>query len=164
MLLDANILLYARNADDPHHEHVRAWLVAALNGPTRVGLPWQSLTAFLRIATNPRAFPAPLSPHVAWQQVEDWLAAPRAWVPQPTGAFAAVLGRLLHDHGPAGPLVTDAALAALAIDHGVAVASTDTDFARFSDVRWINPLDDHIPDHRDATTVAAHDTPLDRQE
>lgn len=159
MLVDANVLLYARNADDPHHDQARAWLVAALNGPTRVGLPWQSLTAFLRIATNPRAFAMPLEPDVAWQQVEDWLAAPRAWVPQPTDAFASVLGRLVRDHGIRGPLVTDATLAALAIDHGVAVVSTDPDFARFSDVRWINPLDDHAPiDQRDTTAAG------DRQE
>jgi hypothetical protein len=140
MLLDANILLYARNADDPRHARARAWVEDALNGSTRVGLPWQSLTAFVRIATNPRAFAAPLDPDVAWQQVEDWLAAPRAWVPQPTGAYAAVLGRLVRGLHIRGPLVTDAALAALAIDHGVAVVSTDADFARFSDVRWINPL------------------------
>lgn len=141
MLLDANLLLYARNADDPHHDRARAWLVAALNGPTRIGFPWQTIAAFLRIATNARAFSEPLEPEVAWQQVDEWLAAPRAWVPQPTAAYAAVLGRLIRDDQIRGPLVTDAALAALAIDHGVAVVSADTDFARFSDVRWINPLD-----------------------
>ncbi|MGI8575793.1 MAG: TA system VapC family ribonuclease toxin [Egibacteraceae bacterium] len=101
MLLDANILLYARNADDPHHGRARAWLVGALNGQTRVGFPWQTVAAFLRIATNPRAFVAPLEPEVAWQQVEDWLAAPRAWVPQPTAAYASVLGRLVRSQpGP----------------------------------------------------------------
>lgn len=140
MLLDANILLSARNADDPHHDRARTWLVGALNGPTRVGFPWQTMAAFLRIATNPRAFGEPLEPATAWQQVEDWLAAPRAWVPQPTAAYVDVLGRLLRDHQVRGPLVTDAALAALAIDHGVAVVSADTDFARFSGIHWMNPL------------------------
>lgn len=157
MLLDANILLYARNADDPHHDRARTWLVDALNGPTRVGFPWQTVTAFLRIATNPRAFTAPLEPDVAWQQIEDWLAAPRVWVPQPTTAYAGVLGRLVRSHQIRGSLVTDAALVALAIDHGVAVVSTDANFARFSDVRWINPLDqptsddanDRAPDTQD---------------
>ncbi len=141
MLLDANVLLYAHNADDPHHDRARAWLVEALNGPTRLGFPWQTVTAFLRIATNPRAFPEPLEPEAAWAQVTDWLAAPRAWVPQPTLAYPDVLGRLVRSHRIRGPLVTDAALAALAIDHGVAVVSTDADFARFTDVTWINPLD-----------------------
>jgi toxin-antitoxin system PIN domain toxin len=140
MIVDANVLLYARNADDPRHEPVQAWLTEALNGETRVGLPWQSLAAFLRIATHPRAFTDPLTPDQAWQQIEDWLAAPRAWIPQPTQQYVMVLGRLVTTHQVQGPLVTDAQLAALAIDHGVALVSTDADFARFSEVRWVNPL------------------------
>lgn len=140
MLLDANVLLYARNADDPQHDRARTWLVDALNGPTRVGFPWPSVTAFLRIATNPRAFAEPLAPRDAWAQVEQWLAAPRAWIPQPSYAYAGVLGHLVRSQRIRGPLVSDAALAALAIDHGVAVVSTDADFARFPDLTWINPL------------------------
>jgi toxin-antitoxin system PIN domain toxin len=140
VIVDANVLLYARNADGPHHEKAKNWLEASLNGDTRVGLPWQTLTAFLRIATNPRAFPDPLTPDDAWRQVETWLDAPRAWVPQPTQHYRHVLGQLLRRHQVRGPLVTDAQLAALAIDHGVALVSTDADFARFSDVRWVDPL------------------------
>jgi uncharacterized protein len=111
-----------------------------LNGDTRVGLPWQSLTAFLRISTHARVFADPLHPDEAWQQIEDWLAAPRSWIPQPTSRYAAVLGRLIQTHGVRGGLVTDAQLAALAIDHGVAVVSSDADFGRFAGVTWINPL------------------------
>lgn len=140
MILDANVLLYARNTDDPRHETARAWLERALNGETRVGLPWQTLGAFLRIATNPRAFDAPLTPAEAWGQVEEWLAAPPAWVPQPSPRYASVLGRLLCSHRIRGPLVTDAQLAALAVDHGVAVVSTDADFARFRELTWVDPL------------------------
>jgi toxin-antitoxin system PIN domain toxin len=140
MIVDANVLLYARNEADPHHEPARDWLTAALNGPTRVGLPWQSLTAFVRIATNLRAFSDPLEPSVAWAQVEEWLDAPRAWVPQPTERYRSVLGELVRDLRLRGPLVTDAQLAALAIDHGVAVVSTDADFARFPSITWIDPL------------------------
>ncbi len=140
MIVDANVLLYARNSEDARHEAARHWLEAALNGDTRVGLPWQSLAAFLRIATNPRAFPDPLASTVAWRQVEEWLDAPRAWVPQPTRRYRHVLGRLVASHHIRGPLVTDAQLAALAIDHGVALVSTDADFARFVELRWIDPL------------------------
>jgi toxin-antitoxin system PIN domain toxin len=140
MIVDANVLLYARNAVEPRHERARAWLEDALNGDTRVGLPWQSLAAFLRIATNPRAFPDPLAPGEAWQQVEEWLDAPRAWIPRPTSQYRHVLGRLVHTHQVRGALVTDAQLAALAVDHGVALVSTDADFARFDEVRWVNPL------------------------
>lgn len=140
MIVDANLLLYARNEADPRHDPARRWLEAALNGPTRVGLPWWSLTAFLRIATNPRAFAVPLTPREAWEQVEDWLQAPRAWRVQPTDNFPRVMGRLVQDYELRGPLVTDGQLAALAIDHGVPVASTDADFARFREVTWVNPL------------------------
>lgn len=139
MILDANLLLYARNTADPRHDAAREWLEAMLNGEARVGLPWSTLGAFLRIATSPRAFPDPLPTSAAWQQVEEWLDAPRAWV-GPSPRYRQILGRLLEAHAVHGPLVTDAQLAALAIDHGLPVASTDTDFARFDGLRWINPL------------------------
>lgn len=141
MIVDANILLYARNAADPSHEVARDWVESSLNGDTRVGLPWWTLGAFLRIATNPRAFTDPLTPGEAWQQVEEWLDAPRAWIVQPSRRFREVLGRLVHDHQARGPLVTDVQLAALAVDHGVPVVSTDADFARFGEIEWVNPLD-----------------------
>lgn len=140
MIVDANILLFARNAADPSHDRARRWLESALNGETRIGLPWSSLGAFQRIATNPRAFADPLTPDDAWQQIEEWLDAPRAWIPQPSDRFSDILGRLVREHQVTGPLVTDAQLAALAIDHGVPVVSSDADFARFADVRWIDPL------------------------
>lgn len=140
MIIDANVLLYARNAADPHHDAARAWLEGALNGDARAGLAWQTLTAFLRIATNPRAFPDALAPADAWQQVEEWLDAPRAWVPRPTARYRQVLGRLIRDHQVSGALVTDAQLAALAIDHGVELVSTDADFGRFAGLRWMDPL------------------------
>lgn len=140
MIVDANILLYARNASDPRHEDARQWLEAALNGETRIGLPWSTTGAFFRIATNARAFPDPLTPEEAWTQVTDWLTAPRAWVPEPSSQYRLILGRLVTDHDVHGPLMTDAMLAALAIDHGVAVASTDTDFARFAGLTHTNPL------------------------
>lgn len=140
MIVDANLLVYARNGDDPSHEAAKSWLEAALNGETRVGLPWSSLSAFLRIATSVRIFPDPLSPEQAWRQVEEWLDAPRAWVPEPSARFRAIVARLFGEHRPQGRLVPDVVLAALALDHGVELASTDGDFARFAGLRWINPL------------------------
>lgn len=140
MIVDANILLYARNDADPRHRAARAWLEGALNGSTRVGLPWWSLSAFVRIATNARAFPNPLSPEEAALQVEEWLDAPRAWLVEPTTQYRDVFTSLIRSHDVRGPLVTDAQLAALALDHGVPVVSTDADFARFRSVEWLNPL------------------------
>lgn len=140
MLVDANLLLYARDVSSPFHEPARSWLVARLNGPVRVGLPWQSLIAFVRISTHPRAYEEPLTPDLAWEQVTEWLGAEPAWVPGPTPRHADVLGGLLQRHQPRGNLVSDAHLAALAIEHGLRLYSADTDFARFSEVEWVNPL------------------------
>lgn len=140
MLVDANLLLYSADATSRLHERARKWLLERLNGTQRVGLPWQSLGGFLRIATNPRVLPNPLSPAVAWRQVEIWLSAPAAWVPVPGPSHAELLGELLLHHEVAGNLVADAMLAALALEHGLAVCSADSDFARFTEVRWTNPL------------------------
>jgi toxin-antitoxin system PIN domain toxin len=140
VILDANVLLYARNSSDPRHVEARAFLEQVLNGPRRVGVPWQSLTAFVRIATSPRVFPAPLSAADATDQVEQWLSAPAAWVPVPGERHAEVLLGLLRQLRLVGPLVSDAHLAALALEHGTGVWSTDTDFARFPGLRWENPL------------------------
>lgn len=140
MLLDANVLLYAVSRRAPEHDRARAWLEAQLSGPRRVGMPWESLTAFLRIATHPRVVRPPLMPEDAWRLVDEWLAVPVVWVPTPTEDHAAVLGALVRKYRVTGNLVPDAHLAALALEHGMEVASTDTDFARFSEIRWLNPL------------------------
>jgi toxin-antitoxin system PIN domain toxin len=140
MLIDANLLLYSVDADSPFNERALAWLTEHLNGERRIGLPWPSLIAFLRISTHPRATRTPLSTRDAWAHVQSWLDAPVAWIPTPTSRHASVLGRLLDTHEPTANLLPDAHLAALAIEHGLAVCSADTDFARFTEARWVNPL------------------------
>lgn len=140
MIVDANILLYAEDRSSRHHDAAGNWLTDALNGAVRIGLPWPSLLAFLRIRTHPRVYEFPLAPAEAWSRVEEWLAAPAAWVPVPTDRHAVVLGRLVAAHGPSSTGFPDAHLAALAIEHGVGVCSADTDFARFDGLVWFNPL------------------------
>ncbi len=140
MLLDANLLLYAVHQRAALHEAAAAWLTEQLSGSRRVGLPWQSLAAFLRISTHPRAFERPLDAATAWERVADWLAAPVAWIPQPGPEHAKLLGELVRQHDVRGNLVPDAQLAALALEHGMTVCSVDTDFARFTEVSWQNPL------------------------
>lgn len=140
MLVDANILVFAVNATAPEHERAVEWLERQLNGDRRVGLPWESLTAFVRLVTNPRAFARPLTPSEAWDIVESWLAVPVTWIPGPTERHAAVLGDLVRRYRLSGNLVPDAHLAAIAIEHGAEVVSADTDFARFTEIRWSNPL------------------------
>lgn len=140
MLIDANLLLFAVDESAPDHERAAAWLTEQLNGDRRVGLPWESLTAFVRIASHPRASEHPMKPDQAWDFVEAWLAPPTVWVPTPTERHAEVLGGLIRRYRLTGNLVPDAHLAAIAIQHGLEVCSADTDFARFSEIRWRNPL------------------------
>jgi len=140
MLIDANVLLYAVDRRSPKHDTAETWLTDQLNGSRRVGLPWPSLLAFLRIATHPRAFARPLAPTTAWQRINDWLDAPVAWIPDPGPRHRSVLGELIAAHTPHGNLAPDAHLAALALEHGLTVISADTDFARFTEIRWHNPL------------------------
>lgn len=140
MLVDANVLLYAVDEDSPFHDAARDWMDAALNGSRRVGIAWVSLVAFLRIATNPRALRDPLSATEAWAIVDRWLDAPATWVPAPGRGHREILGRLVRDLDLRANLIPDAVLAALCIEHGLEMISADSDFARFTEIGWRNPL------------------------
>lgn len=139
MLIDASILLYAVDATSPQQRRTAQWLSEQLSGSRRVGFPWQSLVAFVRIATHPKAAWQPLTPDDAWSYVADWLAAEVAWVPTPTEQHGRILAGLIKDYQLRGNLVADAELAALAIEHGLTVCSADTDFARFREIDWLDP-------------------------
>jgi toxin-antitoxin system PIN domain toxin len=135
ILVDANLLLFATNLRAPEHERAKQWLDRRLSGFARVGLPWPSLLAFVRLATNPTVFPQVLTPATAWEQVLTWLGAGVVWIPGPGDRHADILGALMSSR-----LVTDAHLAALAIEHGLTLCSTDGDFAKFPGLKWENPL------------------------
>ena len=140
ILLDANILIYSHVASFPQHQAAHKWLDHQLNGSTRVGLPWSSLLAFLRLVTNPRVFEHPEPMADVWHQVRAWLACETVWIPQPTERHADLLNELLALPGVHGNLAPDAHLAALALAHGLTLCSTDGDFARFPTLRWQNPI------------------------
>lgn len=140
ILVDANLLLYAHNADAAEHSMARAWLEKEFSQPYRVGLPWPSLLAFMRLACNPAVVPAALRPAMAWQYVEEWLALDNVWIPEPGPRHAAILGGFCGLSQMTGRLVPDAHLAALAIEHGLTLCSTDGDFAKFPGLKWLNPL------------------------
>ena len=140
ILVDANILVYAHVGSLPQHERARTWLDTEISGTSRVGLPWPSLLGFLRLVTNPRVFQRPESMTEAWAQVTAWLDADVAWIPQPTERHRDVLESLVAAPGMQANLVPDAHLAALAIEHGLTLCSTDGDFGRFPSLRWRNPL------------------------
>jgi uncharacterized protein len=132
--------IYAHVSSFTHHPAARDWLDQQLNGSGPVGLPWPSIIAFLRLVTNPRIFEHPESIGDAWRQVHAWLACEAAWIPQPTERHAELLGEFLALPGMHGDLVPDAHLAALAVERGLTLCSTDGDFARFRGLRWLNPI------------------------
>lgn len=140
MIVDANVLLYFVDQDAAHHGLARQWLSDALAGPRRIGLPWQSLGAFARIATHPRLFQRPLSVVEVDEYVQAWLSHDATWVPPATERTAQAYSDIAIRHGVTGNLVPDAQLAALALEFGVPVVSFDSDFARFPEITWINPL------------------------
>ncbi len=139
ILLDANLLVYAWNRGAPEHERACAWLQARLNDRTRVGIPWSSLLAFVRLVSNQRIFERALPVDVAWCQVEEWLSLPNVWTPEPAQRHQEILRSLLPETDRS-QLVPDAHLAALAIEYGLVLQSTDRDFARFSGLQWENPI------------------------
>jgi hypothetical protein len=140
ILVDANILVYAHVEGMEPHARARQWLDGRLNGSALVGLPWPSLLAFMRLVTNPRMFESPESTADAWSQVSRWLDCEATWIPQPTPRHAAILKNLLMESNAQANLIPDAHLAALAIEHGLTLCTTDGDFAQFPDLHWENPL------------------------
>jgi toxin-antitoxin system PIN domain toxin len=140
ILLDVNILLYAYDEASSHHRAMRPWLQELLRGPEEIGIPWLTLWAFVRIATNARIHETPLEPRAACRTLNDLLAWPRVRIIEPGPHHIHILEELVVEGQASGSRVTDAALAALAIEHGATLASTDRDFSRFPNLRWINPL------------------------
>ncbi len=140
ILVDANLLVYAKVSDFEQHPRAREWLDSRLNGPVGVGLPWTSLLAFVRLVSNPRVFAAPMSVQQAWAQLEEWRSSPVAFSPEPTERHVDILAGLMAASVQRSNLVPDAHLAALAIEYGLTVCSTDGDFARFPGLAWENPL------------------------
>lgn len=137
---DANVLLYAYHRGAPQHERARAWVERSFSGSQPIGLPWQCTTAFLRVATHPKVFSNPYSIAEATAIVRAWFDAPAVTVLDPGARYFDILSALLATSQVSGPLVMDAALAALAIEFGATLASSDRDFRRFDGLRLLDPL------------------------
>lgn len=140
ILVDANLLIYAIDADSPHHRVARAWLEETLSGTSRVGFAWVVLLAFLRITTRAGVVRNPLSPEEACEYVGSWLAQPFASSVACGENHWPILRNLLAATGTAGNLTSDAHLAALALEHGALIYSADNDFKRFPVIQHVNPL------------------------
>ncbi|MGI8412743.1 MAG: type II toxin-antitoxin system VapC family toxin [Solirubrobacteraceae bacterium] len=139
-LPDVNLLLYAADRDSFRYEAALSWLNRTLSGPETVGFAWLVLIGFVRISTRAAASERPLKLNEALDYVDEWLAQAATTIVHPTDRHAAVLRELLGPVGTAGDLTSDAHLAALAIEHGATLCSSDADFSRFSGLRWVDPL------------------------
>ncbi len=140
ILVDANVLIYAIDADSPHHTSARRWLEETLSGTTPLGLAWIVILAFLRLTTRSGILRNPLPPERAMAYVDGWLAQPYVRAVSPGEGHWTILRKLLRDSGTAGNLTSDAHLAAVALELGASVCSTDADFERFAGVERVNPL------------------------
>jgi toxin-antitoxin system PIN domain toxin len=139
-VVDANLLIYCYNRGSVYHAQARAWLESALSGSEMVGLPWQAIFAFLRVMTNPKLPGERFSLQQAAQIIDLWLAHPNTQILAPTDRYWPLLRRMVVDGNAAGPLVSDAQIAALTIEYGGVLFTADRDFARFPGLRWVNPL------------------------
>ena len=137
---DINLLLYAYNDGAQQHESARLWWEGSVNGDESVGIPWIVLTGFVRLITNPRVLSSPATPAEAIGYVQDWLQYPHIIPLNPGDEHLTLLRRILEAVGTGANLVTDAHIAALAMENQAEVHSNDSDFARFPGLRWRNPL------------------------
>ena len=141
IVLDANILLYAYDSASTQHAKARKWIEQVLSQPAPVGLPWQTVGAFLRIMTNPR-LPGPrFTLDEAVQIVDRWLEQPNVRMLASGDEHWLLLKRMIVEGQAPGALVTDAQLAALTAEYGGVLYTTDRDFARFPGLKWTNPLE-----------------------
>jgi len=141
IVVDANLLIYSYDTDSSHHKKSRAWVEKIFSGVEPVGLPWQTVSAFLRVTTN-RRLPGPrLTVEQAVQIAEEWLAQPNVRMIVAGDEHWSLLKRMMVEGQASGPLVSDAELVALTVEYGGVLYTADRDFARFPGLRWKNPLD-----------------------
>jgi toxin-antitoxin system PIN domain toxin len=141
ILVDANLLIYAVDQDAPLHAAAKSWWETTISGSETIGLSWIVILAFLRLTTRPNLFPRPLPIEAAFDLVDSWLEQPSVTVVHPGPRHARMLRDLLLPAGTGGNLTSDAHLAALALEHGAELCSSDRDFARFRQLKWRDPLD-----------------------
>ena len=139
-MVDANLLIYAYDTASPVYEKSRYWLEDVFSAVESVGLPWQSIAAFLRVMTNPKLHGRQYSLKEAAEIVEAWMAQSSVRILVPTDDHWVQFRRMILEAVASGPLASDAELAALTLEYGGVLYTADRDFARFPGLRWVNPL------------------------
>jgi toxin-antitoxin system PIN domain toxin len=140
IVVDANLLIYSYDTESPHHKKSRAWVEKIFSDIEPVGLPWQTVSAFLRVITNRRLPGSRLTVEQAIEIVEAWLEQPNIRIIVAGDDHWSVLKRMIMEGRATGPLVSDAELVALTVEYGAVLYTADRDFARFPGLRWKNPL------------------------
>ena len=141
ILVDVNLLIFAANPELKEHAVVQPWLEARIAGRERVGLAWTTILAFVRLQSNPRATSRPVAPIDAWTFLQrEWLSQPNVWIPEPGESHAHILAALFSNWAKTSGRVTDAHLAAIAIEQGLTLCSADNGFATIPGLQWVNPL------------------------
>jgi toxin-antitoxin system PIN domain toxin len=140
ILPDVNLLVYAHNVRDPRHPKALAWWSECLSGQEGVALAWAVIHGFVRVTTHPRVFERPLTVEESLSRVEEWMTLPHVHLVEPPRGHFQTWAALLRELGTAGNLSTDAHLAALAMERGLILHTTDADFSRFPGLKWRNPL------------------------
>jgi uncharacterized protein len=140
IVLDVNLLIYAYDTTCKEHKKARNWVEGAFLGDEPVGLPWQNISAFLRILTYPEAFGERFTMEQAAGIVDEWLALPHVRALVPGEGHWKLFQEMLAKGDVRGKLTSDAALAALTVEYGGVLYTNDRDFARFPGLRWVNPL------------------------
>lgn len=139
-VVDANLLIYSYDIDSSHHRKSRAWVEKIFSDVEPVGLPWQTVSVFLRVITNRKLPGSRLTVEQAAEIIEGWLAQPNVRILAPGDEHWSVLKRTMVEGRASGPLVSDAELVALTVEYGGVLYTADRDFARFPGLRWVNPL------------------------
>ena len=139
ILPDVSVLVHAHNSDSAVHAKARLWWDRCLHGSEGIGLAWAAILGFVRISTNRRIVARPLAVDDVMGRLQSWLAMPHVHIAHPSDTHFARLRAVLGRLGTAGNLTSDAHLAVLAMERGYVLYSTDTDFARFAGLRWVNP-------------------------
>jgi hypothetical protein len=140
IVLDVSILLYAYGGASERNAKARARVDELFSGHEQVGLPWQTIAAFLRISTNSRlsgSRPVAEAAH----EIDIWLQQPSVRILVPGDDYWSILRRMVVEGQASGPLVSDAEIAALTIEYGGMLYTADRDFSRFPGLRWKNPLE-----------------------
>jgi len=140
IVLDVNLLLYAYDTKSPEHKKARIWIEHVFSGDEIIGLPWQTITAFIRIMTYPGLAGERFTIKNVLAIVDQWIEVPHLRILAEGKDHWAQLRSMLLKGDVRGKLTMDASLAALTIAHGGVLYTNDRDFARFPGLRWVNPL------------------------